>query len=103
MIGWHHLLNGHEFEQNQGDSKGQGSLACCSPQGHKEQDMTERLNNNASCVNGTFKLLSLSLGFLAFKTGIFCSYPPSIVSIQIIMCQKALLLLLLLLSQYSRV
>ena len=31
MVGWHHLLNGHEFEQTPGESEGQGSLACCSP------------------------------------------------------------------------
>ena len=35
MVGWHHRLNGHEFEQASGDGEGQGSLACCSPQGHK--------------------------------------------------------------------
>jgi len=36
MIAWDHLLNGHEFAQTLGDSEGQGSLACCSPQGHRE-------------------------------------------------------------------
>ena len=36
MIGWHHWLNGHEFEQTLGDSGGQGRLACCSPWDHKE-------------------------------------------------------------------
>ena len=41
MVGWHHGLNGHEFEQTAGDSEGQDSLACCSPWGHKESDMTE--------------------------------------------------------------
>ena len=46
MVGWHHQLNGHEFEQAPGDSEGQGSLACCSPWGHKEVDTIERLNNN---------------------------------------------------------
>ena len=40
MVGWHHWLNGHEFEQTQGDSEGQESLACCSSWGHKESDMT---------------------------------------------------------------
>ena len=40
MIGGHHQLNGHEFRQGPGDSKGQGNLACCSPCGHKESDMT---------------------------------------------------------------
>ena len=41
MVGWHHLLNGHEFEQAPGVGEGQGSLACCSPWGHKESDTTE--------------------------------------------------------------
>ena len=46
MIGWHHHFNAHEFEQALVDGEGQGSLVCCSPLGHKESDMTERLNNN---------------------------------------------------------
>ena len=46
MVGWHHWLDGHEFEQALGVGDGQGSLACCSPWGHKESDMTERLKNN---------------------------------------------------------
>ena len=41
MVGWHHWLNGHEFEQAQGDGEGQGSLACCSPWGREEWDTTE--------------------------------------------------------------
>ena len=44
MAGWHHWLNGHEFEQAVGVGDGQGSLSCCSPWGHKELDMTEQLN-----------------------------------------------------------
>ena len=40
MVGWHHWLNGHEFEQTPGDSEGQGSLACCNSWGHKGLDMT---------------------------------------------------------------
>ena len=41
-VGWHHQLNGHdEFEQTPGDGEGQGSLACCSPLGHKELDTAE--------------------------------------------------------------
>ena len=47
MVGWHHRLNGHEFEQTLGDSEGQGSLAFCSSWGFKESDMTLQLNNNA--------------------------------------------------------
>ena len=46
MFGWHHWLNGHEFEQTPGDGKGQESLACCSPRAHKQLDTTEWLNNN---------------------------------------------------------
>ena len=44
MVGWHHRLNGHEFKQTLEDGEGLGSLACCSPWGHKELDMTEQLN-----------------------------------------------------------
>ena len=40
MVGWHHLLDGCEFEQTPGDGKGHGSLAQCSPWGPKESDMT---------------------------------------------------------------
>ena len=45
MVGWYHRLNGHEFEQTPGDSEGRGSLACYSPRGCKESDMSELLNN----------------------------------------------------------
>ena len=45
MVGWHYWFTGYEFEQPLGDSEGQGSLACYSPWGHKESDMTEQLNN----------------------------------------------------------
>ena len=48
MVGWHHRLNGHEFEQALGVGEGQGSLVCSSPWGHKELDTTERLNNDNS-------------------------------------------------------
>ena len=44
MVGWHHWLNGHEFEQVLGDGEWQGSVACCSPWGRKELDMAEWLN-----------------------------------------------------------
>ena len=44
MVGWHHWLDGHGFEEAPGVGDGQGSLACCSPWGYKELDMTERLN-----------------------------------------------------------
>ena len=46
MVGWHHQLNGHEFEQALGDGDGQESLGYCSPWGCKELDTTQQLNNN---------------------------------------------------------
>ena len=44
MVGWHHRLDGHEFEQSLGVNDGQGSLMCCGPWGHRESKMTEQLN-----------------------------------------------------------
>ena len=44
MVGWHHHLSEHEFEQTP-RHEGQGSLACCSQWGHRESDVTEQLNN----------------------------------------------------------
>ena len=52
MVKWPHQLNAHEFEQTSRDSEGQGSLACCSPCGHKELDPTEHLNNNNTWKRG---------------------------------------------------
>ena len=54
MVGWHHQLNEHEFEQALGDDEGQGSLVCCSPWGHKEWDTTEQLNDD---TNPMFNIL----------------------------------------------
>ena len=52
---WLDGINGHEFEQTQGDSEGQGSLVCCSPWGHKELDMTQQLNNESTkMLTGAF-------------------------------------------------
>ena len=45
MVGWHHRLDGHEFEQALGDGERLGSLVCRSPWGRKESEMTEQLNN----------------------------------------------------------
>ena len=44
MVGWYHRLDGHEFKLVLIAGDGQGGLACCSPRGHKELDMTKRLN-----------------------------------------------------------
>ena len=61
MVGWHHRLNGHEFEQAPGDGEGQRSLVCYSPWGRKESDMTKRLNNNNWCCQ------VLSTGLIGYK------------------------------------
>ena len=62
MLGWHHWLDGHEFEQAPGDGEGQGSPVCCCPWRRKESDTTERQNNSnnsspkfsTSAVKGVF-------------------------------------------------
>ena len=51
MVGWHHQVNGHEFEKAVGVGDGQGSLACCSPLGCKESDTTEQLNWSIFLIN----------------------------------------------------
>ena len=47
MVGWHHWLNGHEFEQTLGDGEGLGRLLCYSSWGRKESDTTDQLNSNS--------------------------------------------------------
>ena len=63
MLGWHHWLNGLEFEQIPADGEGQGSLVFCSPLGHKELDMTERLNDKFRTSSWMFKTNSHSQHF----------------------------------------
>ena len=46
MVGWHHRLDGHEFEHVPGVGDGQGSLACCSPWSHKELETAEQMNRS---------------------------------------------------------
>ena len=58
MVGWHHQLNGNEFEQALGDGEGQGSPAYCHLWGHKELDMTEQLNNNNPSLKSYFQVVS---------------------------------------------
>ena len=80
MVGGHHWLNEHEFEQTPEDNEEQSILACCSPRGHKEWDMSQQLNNkvptvslcmskDTSCVNVT-KLHKVML--ISFKRLSFC-------------------------------
>ena len=66
MVGWHHRLDEHEFEQALGVGDGQGSLMCCSPWGRKDSDMTERLNwtTFGKTSNLPYHSLSLSLSQL---------------------------------------
>ena len=69
MAVWHHRLDGHESEQAPGADEGQGSLACCSPWGHKESDTTEQLNND----NNHFSpLVSISLFSKSVSLFLFC-------------------------------
>ena len=70
MVGWHHQLDGHEFEQALGNGEGEGSLACCSPWGRKESDTAEQLNKNKIApILGQCLLFSspLGCGFLICK------------------------------------
>ena len=67
MVGWHYWLDGHKFEQVQGDGEEQGSLVYCSPWGHKELDMTEWLNNKnnlSTTISELFLMLSSSSCFM---------------------------------------
>ena len=64
MVGWHHWLDGHEFEPAPGDGKGQGSLVCCSPWGRKESATTERLNTTKWYRDVLFIWLLLNSGLL---------------------------------------
>ena len=75
MVGWHHWLNGYEFEKATGVGDGQGSLVCCSPFGRKELDMTEQLNGLTGANNRSRRCLwsnnevqsSFSLELLVWK------------------------------------
>ena len=87
MVGWHHWLNGHKFEQAPGGSEGQGSLACCSPWGCIESDTTERLNNN----NKTYKvcimliLLKTSLNLILLSAyELFFLWPPFVALVYVL-------------------
>ena len=97
IVGWHHQLDGNEFEQTPEDHEGQGSLMCCSPWGRKESDITEQVNSK-SPVNVTwlhtyiciYQLLScvwlfatqwtvtcqtpLSMAFFRQDTGVSCHF-----------------------------
>ena len=69
MVGWHHRLYGHEFEQAPGVGDGQGGLACCGPWGRRESDTTEQLNWTVFYLCLTICLLSVSVYLLSMS---FC-------------------------------
>ena len=72
MVGWHHRLNGHKFEETLEDGQGQGSMVCCSPWGCQELDATEQLNNkehthtDVLTSNGPSDLSEPSLSLVSF-------------------------------------
>ena len=73
MVGWHHQLDGHEFEQTPGVGDGQGGLACCDSWGRKESDTTERLNGIV--LIGIYRSLHLSPATtqkVGFILSLFC-------------------------------
>ena len=78
MVGWHHRLNGHEFEQTLEDNEGQRSLVCWSPWGHKEKDMTWRLNNTQESRIMSSPMVRVTVHCLFPNTGnfSFCSNFP---------------------------
>ena len=63
MVRWHHRWNGHELGQTLGDGEGLGGLACYNPWGHKELDMTGRLNNTNRASSSNSALNGLSMKF----------------------------------------
>ena len=67
MVGWHHWLNGHEFEQAPGDGEGPGSLACRSPWDCKELDTIELLNNNKRTITIAWGLRGVGDRFCSCK------------------------------------
>ena len=79
MVGWHHRLDGHEFEQTPGVGIGQGSLVCYSPWGRKETDMTEQLNSTEFCKCLLLFLIIVQNSFPTYSQflTIITSYPPS--------------------------
>ena len=83
MVGWHHQLDGHEFEQALGVGDGQGSLAYCSPWGGKELDMTEQLSTTTK-KNSVILLLIKSLDWNPHLRTTFLSTIPSAATFRVL-------------------
>ena len=73
IVGWHHRLNGHEFEKAPGHSDGQGGLVCCSPWGCKESETTERLHFLSSLRADPVPLVFSKLWDLGHVTQLLCT------------------------------
>ena len=72
MVGWHHQLHGHKFEQTPGDSEGWGSLVCCSPWDCRELDKAEQLNNNNTRTrNGWTEVRKINDGVVHQRRSVF--------------------------------
>ena len=74
MVGWYYRLDGHEFEQAPGVGDGQGSLACCSPWGHKELDTTEWLNWTEPLTFTILTLLNICPSLYPFNNSSYFSH-----------------------------
>ena len=80
VVGWHHWLKGHEFEQALGVGDGQGSLACCSPWGCKESDTTEQLSNLTEQKKQSWDLLQEKIWENIFMTTRYWLNPVYVLS-----------------------
>ena len=77
VVGWHHQLNGHEFEQTLRDNECQGSLVCCSPWGLEELDMTDCTTNSLCILSSTFAFPQVHYPLALFPQHmgtLFCFY-----------------------------
>ena len=81
MVQWHYQLDGHEFEQAPGVGDGQGSLACCSPWGHKESDTTEQLKKNKNAHKIKFTIFTICKCRIQYVKHIHNAVQPSLLSL----------------------
>ena len=78
MVGWHHRLKGHEFEQAPGAGEGEGGMVCCSPWGRKEPDTTD---NNSNTIIDLFVKAFHILGYafnIIFNICICCKMTSTV-------------------------